>query len=89
MRARDQSSIFSTGRKFHPDYGFLLELRALTLVASSYALFVCNMTQPEMVSWTMVSWDVVSWDVVSLVNSSFLEFKTILLYTITLPRHHT
>ena len=38
MRARDQSSIFSTGRKFRPDYGLLLELHALTLVARSYAL---------------------------------------------------
>ena len=44
MRARDQSSIFSTGGKFCPDYGLLLELHALTLVARSYALlllFVC------------------------------------------------
>jgi len=40
MRARDQSSIFSTGGKFHPDYGLLLELHALTLVARSYALLV-------------------------------------------------
>ena len=32
MRARDQSSIFSTGGKFRPDYGLLLELHALTLV---------------------------------------------------------
>ena len=31
MRARDQSSIFSTGGKFRPDYGLLLELHALTL----------------------------------------------------------
>ena len=38
MRARDQSSIFSTGGKFRPDYGLLLELHALTLVAHSYAL---------------------------------------------------
>ena len=38
MRARDQSSIFSTGGKFHPDYGLLLELHVLTLVARSYAL---------------------------------------------------
>ena len=36
MRARDQSSIFSTGGKFRPDY--LLELHALTLVARSYVL---------------------------------------------------
>ena len=40
MRARDQSSIFSTGWKFRPDYGLLLELHALTLVARSYALLV-------------------------------------------------
>ena len=38
MRARDQSSIFSTGGKFRPDYGLLLELHALTLVAHSYVL---------------------------------------------------
>ena len=38
MRARYQSSIFSTGGKFCPDYGLLLELHALTLVARSYAL---------------------------------------------------
>ena len=38
MRARDQSSIFSTGGKFRPDYGLLLELHALTLVARSYTL---------------------------------------------------
>ena len=43
MRARDQSSIFSTGGKFCPDYGLLLELHALTLVAHSYALLVPNM----------------------------------------------
>ena len=40
MRARDQSSIFSIGRKFHPDYGVLLELHALILVASSYVLLI-------------------------------------------------
>jgi len=38
MRACDQCSIFSTGGKFRPDYGLLLELHTLTLVASSYAL---------------------------------------------------
>ena len=38
MRACDQSPIFSTGGKFRPDYGLLLELHALTLVARSYAL---------------------------------------------------
>ena len=36
MCARDQSSIFSTGGNFRPDYGLLLELHALTLVTSSY-----------------------------------------------------
>ena len=40
MRARDQSSIFSTGRKFRPNYRLLLELHALTLVARSYVLLV-------------------------------------------------
>ena len=40
MRARDQSSIFSTGGKFCPDYGLLFELHALTLVARSYAFLV-------------------------------------------------
>ena len=38
MRVRDQSSIFSTGGKFCPDYGLLLELHTHTLVARSYAL---------------------------------------------------
>ena len=38
MRAHDQSSIFSTGGKFSTDYGLLLELHALTLVARSYEL---------------------------------------------------
>ena len=40
MHARDQSSIFSTGRKFRSDYGLLLQLHALTLVACSYALLL-------------------------------------------------
>ena len=40
MRARDQCSIFSTDRKFRPDYGLLLELDALTLVDRSYALLL-------------------------------------------------
>ena len=39
MHAHDQSSIFSTGGKFRPDNGLLLELHALTLVAHSYALY--------------------------------------------------
>ena len=38
MCAHDQSSIFSTGGKFCPDYGLLLELHTLTLLARSYAL---------------------------------------------------
>ena len=38
MRACDQCTIFSTGEKFCPDYGLLLELHALTLVTRSYAL---------------------------------------------------
>ena len=43
MCARDQSSIFSAGGKFCPDYGLLLELHALTLVARSYALLAAHM----------------------------------------------
>ena len=35
-----QCSIFSTGGKFPPDYGLLLELHALTLVARSYVLLM-------------------------------------------------
>jgi len=38
MCACDQSSIFSTGGKFRPDYGLALELHTFTLVARSYAL---------------------------------------------------
>ena len=34
---------FSTGGKFHSDYGLLLELHALTLVAHSYALLQLSM----------------------------------------------
>ena len=34
---------FSTGGKFHPNYGLLLELHALTLVARSYALLMLRM----------------------------------------------
>ena len=40
MCARDQCTIFSIGGKFRPDYGFLLELHALTLVARSYVLLL-------------------------------------------------
>ena len=46
MRARDQSSIFSSSGKFHPDYGLLLELHAVTLVARSYALLHNSIAQP-------------------------------------------
>ena len=49
MRACDQSSIFSTGRKFCPDYG-LLELHTLTLVARSYAL-LSGFIAFQMVYW--------------------------------------
>ena len=45
MRAFDQSSIFSTGGKFHSDYGLLLELHVLTLVARSYALLTRNIIE--------------------------------------------
>ena len=47
MRARDHDSIFSIGRKFHPDYGLLLELQALTLVARSYALLTALIARPQ------------------------------------------
>ena len=51
MRARDQSSIFSTGRKFCPDYGILLELHTLTLVARSYALLPTYITRCGWKEW--------------------------------------
>ena len=38
--ARDQCTIFSSGGKFRPDYGLLLELHTLTLVARSYVLLI-------------------------------------------------
>ena len=47
MRARDQSSIFITGGKFHHDYGLLLELHTLTLVTYSYALLVSVMREDQ------------------------------------------
>jgi len=47
MRARDQSSIFSTGGKFRPDFGLLLELHALTLVARSYVLLTTSSLSPK------------------------------------------
>ena len=40
MHTHDQSSIFSTGGKFCPDYGLLFELHTLTLFARSYALLM-------------------------------------------------
>ena len=43
MHARDQSSIFSIGGKFRPDYWLLLELHTLTLVTRSYALLIQQM----------------------------------------------
>ena len=43
MRACDHNSIFSIGGKFRPDYGLVLELHALTLVARSCALLVVPM----------------------------------------------
>ena len=45
MCAHDQSSIFSIGGKFRPDYGLLLELHALTLVARSYVFLVSYITK--------------------------------------------
>ena len=56
MRARDQSSIFSTGGKFRPDYGLLLELHALTLDARSYAFLAT-----EMPTLTHFAWDSRIW----------------------------
>ena len=55
MRAHDQCSIFSTGGKFRPDYGLLLELHALTLVAHSYALLHIHMHTCTPVSYTCSS----------------------------------
>jgi len=59
MRARDQSSIFSTGGKFRSDYGLLLELHTLTLVTRSYALLMhkpdsSTMPRPETIISTNV-----------------------------------
>ena len=48
MHAHDQSTIFSTDGKFRPDYGLLLELHTLTLVACSYALLVVYNVLPYM-----------------------------------------
>ena len=52
MCARDQSSIFSIGGKFRPDYGLLLELHALTLVARSYALLYMIMGRSKVHVYT-------------------------------------
>ena len=49
MRARDQSSIFSTGGKFCPDYGLLLEFHTLTLVARSYVLLALSIEKFDLV----------------------------------------
>ena len=38
--AHDQCTNFSTGGKFRPDYGLLLELHALTLVVHYYVLLL-------------------------------------------------
>ena len=53
MRAHDQSSIISTGRKFHPDYGLLLELHALTLVARFYALLLLTIAMTSQLAKTV------------------------------------
>ena len=47
MHARDQGSIFSTGKKFRPDYmGFYWSsIHSLTLVAHSYALLTSIYSQ--------------------------------------------
>ena len=54
MRARDQCTIFSTGRKFRPDYGLLLELHAFTLVARSYALLIQGVHVSVVAQWPRV-----------------------------------
>ena len=63
MRARDQSSIFSTGGKFRPDYGLLLELHALTLVSRSYALLltyiVVKNTQSKLLPFQTTKWQAI------------------------------
>ena len=43
VHVTDQCSIFSTVHLFSPNFGLLLELHALTLVACSYALLTNNM----------------------------------------------
>ena len=49
--ARDHCTIFSTGGKFRPDYGLLLELHALTLVARSLCALVGNYTGKTSHNW--------------------------------------
>ena len=56
MRACDQSSIFGTGGKFRPDYGLLLELHALTLVARSYVLLVIPYNGKLLKEKTLANW---------------------------------
>jgi len=55
MHARDQSSIFSAGGKFCPDYGLLLELHALTLVTRSCALLIESHNKACAVSTTVAT----------------------------------
>ena len=57
MRACDQSSIFSTGGKFRSDYGLLLELHALTLVARSYALLHVRIHAPTHANSKPIEWN--------------------------------
>ena len=59
MHARDQSSIFSTGRKFRSDYGLLLQLHTLTLVARSYA-FLLQLWRKSCLISGFAPWQVVS-----------------------------
>ena len=59
MCARDQCSIFSTVQSFRPDYGLLLELHALTLVAHSYVLLSAHMHTSAHVVVKLVGDDIV------------------------------
>ena len=51
MHACDQSSIFSTGGKFCPDYGLLLDLHALTLYSR---LFLCSLVEAIAISFFFI-----------------------------------